>query len=258
MATLLVTVVPTYTMLHNPNTNGYFIFNPCLFSELDKAPGVYSGVVSLINFQPSVSADGSKIFRAIASINFQRRLIRTRYCFNNSVDHASNSLDRSFGVNGIEYGPLVNNNRVLEDNDDTKAHEDQTGSSIENAAKIGLPLDLREDISLVITDIKPYPFSELVNDKDFFLKAICINPRMHPNGQIFEAIAIIKGKRRLLQTFYDDNDKLDRTFGNNGVYIGPEVDDTYALGGFSSLKAAEFSLQISEKARNSSNKREIQ
>lgn len=256
ISTFLI-VIPIHGMLQNPHGgNGCAVFNPPLFSELDKVPGVISGFITLIDMQPTIFSDGSKIFRAIACINYTQRLVKTRYYVNNSLDHANNILDRSYGTNGIEYGPSVSSNRVLEDKDDIKSNNEimaalgalriKEESAIEKAAKISLPLDLREDLQM---DVKPYPFSECINSNDFFLKAICVNPRMHPGGQIFEAIAIINGKRRLLQSFYNDDDNLDRTFGNNGIYSGPEVDETFALGGFSSLDAAKFSGQVYEKGR---------
>jgi|GEM_PF-6113256 len=49
------------------------------------------------NQAPEVQPDGKLIYEAITS---EGRLVRTRY-------NADRTLDQTFGVNGIEYGPYV-------------------------------------------------------------------------------------------------------------------------------------------------------
>lgn len=85
------------------------ILTPRPFREIVEGDGFGSQpFIHLICMQPRIAADGSKVFRAIALIDGQRRLLKTKY-------FANNTLDTSYGINGIEYGPVVSNDYRISD-----------------------------------------------------------------------------------------------------------------------------------------------
>ncbi len=55
---------------------------------------------------PLKQSDGSKIFYALGFINGQRRILKTRY-------HADDTLDRSFGNNGVDASEIISSNTSL-------------------------------------------------------------------------------------------------------------------------------------------------
>lgn len=65
-------------------------------------------IIRLVNMQPRINPDGSKVYRALAMVNGQQRLLETKY-------HANNILDTNYGINGIEYGPVVSDDYRISD-----------------------------------------------------------------------------------------------------------------------------------------------
>lgn len=89
---------------------------PRPFREVELGQGpLVEGVqprIHLTNMKPRICPDGSKIYRALAFINHQTRLLKTRY-------FSDNTLDRSYGINGIEYGPVVSDEYKISDDSDS-------------------------------------------------------------------------------------------------------------------------------------------
>lgn len=73
-------------------------------------------LIRLVNMQPRICTDGKKVYKALAIINGQQRLLKTRY-------FSDNTLDVNYGINGIEYGPVISENYKISDDHDNNINE---------------------------------------------------------------------------------------------------------------------------------------
>ncbi len=97
-----------------------------------------------------------------------------------------------------------------------------TGQTVQEIRAIG-------QVDRSAGELNPFPFSTVAGEVGTMVSSNY--PLKQPDGKkVFEAKASIGGgKMRLLKTRYNADGTLDRTFGDNGIEYGPEIDGSYRL-----------------------------